>query len=148
MSTGKVSAKYLIDLHGLREALNSKSNKIRDSFVDALNSGELKVMRSASKELQDIDEDAYKDFQSVKKTSVYIKTTVADDALQATLMSRNGTNFWGAAPPPDRFLTLALCIRENLILVSAGKALRDTKKISKDCSLTAPDILSLADFAS
>ena len=143
----KASAQYLIDLHGLREALNSKSNEIRNSFIDALNSGELKVIRSASNELKDIDEKAYKDFQNVKEVNPYVTPTAADAALQSSLMSRNGTNIFGAAPPPDRFLALAICIREKLILLSAGKALKECRKITKDCSMSMPNILSLAEFS-
>lgn len=109
-------------------------------------SGEVSIIKSVPKELKDIDEIIYKDFQSVKTGRVYQDELVKHSAVQQTLQQKYGTNFWGNSPRPTCFLLVAVSTCENLTLVTSGRPLTDCKKIVKECALTT-NVISLAEFA-
>lgn len=147
MPAKKVEAKYLFDLHAVLEALTSGNNMFRSAFISGLNSGLIKVPKSLSKELKDIDPDAYDDFQAVKSGRVYITEGVRHQAVQSTLMDDYGTSIWGGSPRPSSFNVIAVCTVEKLDLVTHGRPHRECCKIVKKCSNGKPAVLSLDEFA-
>lgn len=147
MPQKKIEAKYLFDLYAVIEALTSGNNHIRDAFITRLNSGEIKVPKSLSKELKDVDEDVYKDFQDIKSGRVYIEEGVKHHATQSALMDKYGTSIFGGSPRPSSFCTVAISAVEKLDLVTHGRPLIDCEKIVKKCAINKPKVLSLSDFA-
>ena len=140
-------AAYLIDLHGLREAFNSTNNQVRVAVIDALESGEMRIMRAASEELKATDEDAYADFQSATKKKKYEKTQIKHEATRASLMSTYGATLFGSSPPSERFEAMAICVCEKYDLVTNGKPHADCKKIVSKCSLNGTKVLTVEEFA-
>ena len=147
MPKKKIEAKYLFDLHAVIEALTGRSNLIRNAFISGLNSGEIKVPKSLSKELKDVDEEIYRDFQDVKSGRVYIDEGVKHHATQSALMDKYGTSIFGGSPLSSSFCAVAISAVEKLNLVTHGRPLNDCKKIVKKCSISKPAVLSLSDFA-
>ncbi|MEX5596970.1 hypothetical protein [Pseudophaeobacter sp. C1-32P7] len=147
MPKKKIEAKYLFDLHAVIEALTCGNNLIRNAFISGLNSGEIKVPKTLSKELKDVDEDVYKDFQDVKSGRVYIDEGIKHHATQSALMDKYGTSIFGGSPRPSSFCAVAICAVEKLDLVTHARPLDDCKKIVKKCSIGKPKVLSLTDFA-
>ncbi|WP_050521077.1 hypothetical protein [Pseudorhodobacter antarcticus] len=142
----KSSPKYLFDLHAVIKALSGGNNLVRSAFISGLESGEVLIQRSVSKELKDVDEDVYKDFQLVNPGRVYQSEGAKHASVQQALQQKYGTNFWGNSPRPSCFLSVAMSTCEDLILVTDGRPLSDCRKIVKDCSL-ATKVFSLPDFA-
>lgn len=147
MPKEKAQAKYLFDLHAVIEALTCGNNLIRNSFISGLNSGEIKVPKSLSKELKDVDEGVYKDFQDVKSGRVYIDESAKHHATQSALMEKYGTTIFGGSPRPSSFFSVAMSAVEKLDLVTHGRPLDDCKKIVGKCKVDKPQILSLSDFS-
>lgn len=143
----KIEAKYLFDLHAALEALTSGNNQLRSAFISGLNSGLIKVSKSLSKELKDVDPVAYKDFQAVKSGHVYIAEGVRHQAVQSALMDDFGTSIWGGSPRPSSFNAIAVCTVEKLDLVTHGRPHKECCKIVKKCSNGKPAVLSLNEFA-
>jgi hypothetical protein len=76
----KSSPKYLFDLHAVIKALSGGNNLVRSAFISGLESGEVLIQRSVTKELKDVDEAVYKDFQRVNpgRVSSKHKTSMID----------------------------------------------------------------------
>lgn len=142
----KKKPKFLFDLHSLIEALTTDNNQIRNSFIDALNNGAIRIPHAASKQLKDCYEDIYKDFQDIKTGRVYQNTTTKHSAMQQSLMEKNGTNFYGYSPDATRFEMLAVCAVEKLTLVSHAKALKECRGILSKCKIDKPKTMSLGEF--
>jgi len=143
----KIEAKYLFDVHAVIEALTGGNNLIRNAFISGMNSGEIKVPKSLSKELKDVDEDVYRDFQEVKSGRVYIDEGVRHHATQSALMDKYGTSIFGGSPRPSSFCGVAISAVEKLNLVTHGRPLHDCNKIVIKCAISKPAVLSLSDFA-
>ncbi len=142
----KKEPKFLFDLHAVIEALTTGNNQVRTAFIDGLNSGEIMVPHALSKELKEVDPDAYKDFQAVKSGRVYQKTGVKHSAMQQTLMDKHGTGIWGGSPSAAYFEMIAVCAVQKLSLVSNAKALAGCKSILNKCGMNKPKVLTLAQF--
>jgi hypothetical protein len=143
----KSQPKFLFDLYAVIEALTCGNNRIRSSFITGMNSGEVKIIKSVSKELKDCYEDIYNDFQSVKLGRVYQNEGARHYATQQSLMQNFGTNMWGNSPRPACFASVAICVIEKLDLVTNARPLKDCKKIVDKCGLAKPTVLSLTEFA-
>lgn len=141
-----LDAEYLIDLNGVEEALSTQSNFVRDTFVDALADGRLRIAKRTSKELKDCDEELYAEFQQIG-TKRYITPKVAEQSIQADLIVDHGGGLLGGFPPVDRFENIAICLSQGLKMVSAGKPLKDYKSIGKKCQLNGFTAMTLAEFA-
>lgn len=141
-----LDAEYLIDLNGVEEALSTKSNFIRDTFLDALEDGRLRIAKRTSKELKDCDEDLYAQFQQIN-TKRYITPKVAEQSIQADLIVDHGGGLLGGFPPEDRFENISICLSQGLKMVSAGKPLKDYNSIGKKCKLNGFMAMTLAEFA-
>lgn len=92
--------KYIFDLYAVIEIINDGSNQLRSFFIDGLKDGSIKVLKSLSKELKDVDSNAYDDFQGMKPSRVYVEETVSDEGLQGVLMTKYGTSLLEAALVP------------------------------------------------
>ncbi|EDQ05048.1 hypothetical protein DSM14862_00855 [Sulfitobacter indolifex] len=141
-----LDAEYLIDLNGVEEALSTQSNFIRDTFVDALADGRLRIVKRTSKELKDCDDDLYSEYQQIG-TKRYITPKVAEQSIQADLIVDHGGSLLGGFPPEDRFENIAICLSQGLKMVSAGKPLKDYRAIGKKCKLNGFTAMTLAEFA-
>jgi formate hydrogenlyase subunit 4 len=125
------SPKYLFDLYAVIEALRTNNNLIRDSFISGINSDLIRFPKSLSKELKDIDESIYTEFQTVKSGRVYISEGTKHYATQSILMERFGTTIFGGSPHASCFCSVAICAVEMLDLVTHERPLNDCKKNSK-----------------
>ena len=141
-----LDAEYLVDLNGLEEALSTKNNFVRNTFVGALADGRLRIAKRTSKELKDCDEELYAEFQGIKARR-YIAPKIAEQSIQANLILDHGGGLLGGFPPEDRFENVAICLTHGLKMVSAGKPLKDYKAIGKKCSLNGFTALTLSEFA-
>lgn len=146
MAPKKAQPKYLFDLYGVIEILKSGSNQARDSFINGLAFGSVKVMSEVSNQLKDVDEDLYNEFQAIKSGRVYQATTVAHWSAQQALMDKFGTGLFGGSPSPEYFESVAVCRVEKLELVTAAKGLTNCKNITRKCSLAGVVVLSVAEF--
>jgi hypothetical protein len=147
MPATKNNAKYLIDAYGLREVFTNGDNVVRSTVISQLESGELRIMRSSSNDLKDIDEDAYADFQASVGSKKYIKTLIKHETLRASLMTKYGASIFGRSPSEECFEAMAICLSDNLTFVTHGKALNGCNKIVKGCKLKDAKVLSLPEFA-
>lgn len=148
MPAKTVDAKYLMDTYGLRAAFNSSDNAIRSSVISSLEKGELRVMRAASDDLKNLDEDAYADFQASVSSKKYIKTLNKHETIRASLMNKYGASIFGRSPSPECFEALAICATEGLCFVTSGKPLNDSNKIKQKCKLNGVSVMSLSEFSS
>lgn len=147
MPEEKVEAKYLFDLYAVIEALSSGNNLIRNAFISGLNCGEIRVPKSVSKELKDVDPDVYRDFQDVKSGRVYIDEGLKHQTVQSALMDTYGTSIFGGSPRPSSFALVAVCAVEKLVLVTHGRPHGECRKIVDKCGISSPSVLSLTEFA-
>lgn len=136
----KPEPKWIIDLHGIKEALTTRSNA-KARILDALQSGEMLVMRSVQNELKNISEQLWADFAAIKGKK-YVDTTVAVSALAAQLQEAHGSSLLGGVPSFAHFEAVALARTKKLKLVSAGKGLSDCTQIASKCGLPTADILA------
>lgn len=142
----KDQPKYLFDLYGVISVLKSGSNQARNAFISGLASGSVKVMSEVANQLKAVDEDLYKEFQAIKSGRVYQPTNIPHSSAQQALMDKFGTGLFGGSPSPEYFESVAVCKVDNLILVTADKALTNCKAITKKCNLASVTVLSIAEF--
>lgn len=138
----KPQPKWIIDLHGIKEALTTRSNA-KARILDAIQSGEMLVMRSVQHELRDLYEHLWPDFVAIKGKK-YVDTTVAVSAIAAQLQEAHGSSVLGGVPSFAHFEAVALARTKELKLVSAGKGLNDCKQIADNCGLPVADIVGIS----
>lgn len=146
MSSPKPSIKYVFDLYSVIRIINNGSNQLRSFFIDGMKDGSIKVLKSLSKELKDVDPDAYDEFQGMKPSRVYVEETIADEGIQGILMTKYGTSIFGGSPSPSSFMIVAVAMSQKAKLVAHGKALKQCQNIINKCNLKSPKVLSLSDF--
>lgn len=138
----KPRPKWIIDLHGIKEALTTRSNA-KAQILDAIQSGEMLVMRSVQHELKDLYEHLWGDFVAIKGKK-YVDTPVAVSAVAGQLQEAHGSSVLGGIPSFAHFEAVALARTKQLKLVSAGKGLSDCKQIASKCGLPATDIIDIS----
>ena len=127
--------KYVIDTYGLRAALTTTQNSVRNAVIAAIESGEMLILKPASKELKDNDPDVYADMQTISSKK-YLAIDVSTSKAAAVLVeTHGGSRLFGTTPPIDRFRALAAAGLHKLILISDGKALKECQAIVKKCKL-------------
>ncbi|MCQ0092298.1 hypothetical protein [Roseovarius sp. M141] len=124
----------VMDLHGIRAALNTTNNQVKSAVIDGIQSGDIQLVKGVSEELKAIDEDLYADFQTIKPKK-YMKIKAAHQSHAQMLSEQHGSSIFGSFPPSERFESIALCMKEGLELVSTPKALKEYKRIISKCSL-------------
>lgn len=111
---------WLIDLHGLYDALSSRSNS-KARVLDAIKAGEMKVIASAGQELKELYPELWDDFSDIKVRK-YEKPSKFDHDLAAHLQEMYGSSIIGGIPTYDQFIAIAMAARLGANLVTAGKA--------------------------
>jgi hypothetical protein len=134
--------KWIIDLHGVREALTSRSNA-KARIIDAMKNGEMWIMRSVQDELK-IFEDLWADFAAIKPKK-YVDTPASVDAAAAAMQEANGSSLLGGVPSYAHFEALALARSKKCKLVTAGKGMSDCQSIAKKCGLPKTDVVGISD---
>lgn len=131
----KPKPKYVIDAHGLRAALTTTQNSVRNAVITAIQNGEMLILKPASKELKENDPDVYDDMQTISSKK-YLPLDVSTSKAAAVLVDKHGgSRLFGITPPIDRFRALAAAGLHKLVLISDGKALKDCQAIIAKCNL-------------
>jgi hypothetical protein len=143
-SNGGAAPKWVIDLHGIKETLTTRSNT-KSQIIDAIQKGEIVIMRSVQSELSAVYPDLWDDFVGIKPKK-YIDTPMAAHALAAQLQELHGTSVLGGIPDFTKFEAIALAHSKKLKIISGGKALTDCKAIVSKCGLQSGGIIGVADF--
>lgn len=130
----KLVPKWVIDLHGILEALTTRSNAIKASVRDAIQSGEMLVLRSVQDELKNAYPDIWKEFVSIKPKK-YISTSTTSYAAATAMQEVHGSSVLGGLPSFAHFEAVAVARANKCILISAGKALSRCKEIAKGCGI-------------
>jgi len=133
---------WIIDLHGIKEALSSRSNA-KARIIDAIRSGEIWVMRSVQEDLK-IFESLWSDFAAIKPKK-YVDTTASVSAMAASMQEANGSSLLGGVPCFAHFEALALARSKKCKLITAGKGTSDCHLIAKKCGLPRGDIVGISD---
>lgn len=137
--------KWVIDLHGMREALATTKNSIKVAVVDAIENGDMHIFRNVSDDLKDLYPDLYDQFKTIKNKK-YLKVSVAAAAAASSIAENYGASLLGSIPTMEHFEAVAAALKEGAILVSAGKALSDCTNIVKKCDLDTGAVIGLAVF--
>lgn len=142
-STGAVTPKWVIDLHGLKDALTTTSNSAKARVIDAIRTGEMLVMRSVQAELKNVYPDLWPVFVAIKPKT-YLNSTVANYAAATALQEMHGSGVLGGLPTFAHFEAVAVARSNKCKLVSAGKALKDCKQIAKGCGIPHSDVVDIS----
>lgn len=140
--TSKPTVKWVIDTHGILAALRSKKNSVKAAIIDAIECGEMQLMKNVSKELSESYPAEYEDFKNIKNKK-YVQISVATKETSAVLMQSYGSSIWGSIPTKDNFQSLATALKAGCKLVTSGKSYANCGAIVKKCKL--PDCAVLAD---
>src|SRR6185369_2247077 len=130
----KPEPSMVIDLYGVREALTTSSNSARAAVIDAIQSGEMVILRSVSHELKDLFPELWDDFKAISPKK-YLHSTAGTISVGTQLMERYGGSLLGAIPTFDHFEAVAAARMKKCKLVSGGKALAHCKDIGSKCQL-------------
>jgi hypothetical protein len=113
---GKPQPQYVIDTYGLRAALTTTQNSVRNAVIDAIESGKMLILKPASKELKENDPNVYDDMQTISSKK-YLAVDVSTSRAAAVLVeSHGGSRLFGTTPPIDRFRALAAAGRHKLVV--------------------------------
>lgn len=140
---GALEPRWVIDLHGLKDALTTTSNSAKTRVIDAIRTGEMLVMRSVQVQLKDVYPALWPLFVAIKPKK-YLNTTVANHAAATALQEMHGSGVLGGLPTFAHFEAVAVARSNKCKLVSAGKALKDCKQIAKRCSIPVTDVTDIS----
>lgn len=134
---------WVIDLYGMKEALTTRVNSARVAVIDAIQSGEMLIMRSVSNDLKCMYPELWDDFKAISPKK-YLPTNVATIATATQLMEMYGGSLVGSIPTFEHFEALAAARMKKCKLVSAGKAFSHCNAITKKCGLPAGNVVKIA----
>lgn len=134
--------RWVIDTHGLKAVLESPRNALRASIIDAIQSGQMRLLRSVAKEIEMYDH-LRGELQQIRPKR-YVDVSVAAQARSGILMEQFGASPFGGQPMVEHFEAVAATISDGFQLVTAGKALRQCSRIVDRCG--AGDVISVDDF--
>ncbi len=143
LSKSGLTPQWVIDLHGIKEALTTRSN-VRARIIDAIESGEMLVMRSVQEELRAAFPDLWTDFAEIKPKK-YVDTPLAVYTAAVQLQEMHGSSVLGGIPSFSHFEAVALARSKKCKLISAGKALSECKDIAKKCGIPNSDVAGVSD---
>lgn len=138
----KPVVKWVIDTHGMLAVLRSKKNSVRAAVIDAIERGEMQILKHVSKEICELYPDEYEDFKAIKNKK-YLHILVETKEASGVLMQRYGSSFWGSIPTQENFQAIAAALKAGCRLVTSGKSFSNCGNIVKKCKLN--DCLLLAD---
>jgi hypothetical protein len=130
----KPTPEWVIDLHGIKEALTTRSNAIKARIRDAIQAGEMLVMRSVQDELKNAYPTLWKEFVTIKPRK-YVDTGLAGYAAATALQEMHGSGVLGGLPSFAHFEAVTVAQSHKCKLISAGKALNHCKNIAKGCGI-------------
>lgn len=139
-STSAVTPKWVIDLHGVKEALTTSSNQVRASVIDAIQSGEMLVLRSVSDELHAAYPKIWDDFKDIKPRK-YLTPTLSTINTASQLVEAYGASLIGSIPTFEHFEAVAAAKMTKCKLVTAGKALNHCSSIASKCKLPSDTVI-------
>ena len=138
---------WLIDTHGMVEALKTKNNQIRNAVIDAIEDGSMLILKSVSDEIKSLYPELWVDFKTIKKRSRYVPVKVEAIKAAGTLQHTYGAPIFGSIPTKEHFQAVACARLKKCTLVSSAKALKHCENIANKCGLPADTVSSLKDFA-
>lgn len=141
-SSRAVTPKWVIDLHGIKEALTTTSNSAKNRVINAIQSGEMLIMRSAPNELKVLYPHLWAAFTAIQPRK-YVPTTVANNQAATLLQEQHGSGILGGLPLFEHFEAVAVARAKKCKLVSAGKALKNCKQIAKGCGIPDGDVTDI-----
>jgi hypothetical protein len=133
--------KWVIDLHGINEALTTLSNS-KARIIDAIQSGEMLIMRSVQSELKALYPKLWNDFVAIKPRK-YLNTTIAVSVTAGQMQGAHGSSILGGIPAFAHFEAVAVARANGCKLVSAGKGLSNCRSIAARCNLPPNDIVGI-----
>ena len=143
-SKSNPTPQWVIDLHGIKEALTTRSNAVRARIRDAIQSGEMLVMRSVQEELKNAYPELWKEFVTIKPRH-YVDTGMAGHAAATALQEMHGSGVLGGIPSFAHFEAVIVARSNKCRLVSAGKALDHCLSIANKCGLPTGGIAKITD---
>lgn len=141
-SSSAVTPKWVIDLHGIKEALTTTSNSAKNRVISAIQSGEMLIMRSVSNELKDLYPHLWAAFTAIQPRK-YVPTTVANNQSATLLQEQHGSGILGGLPLFEHFEAVAVARGKKCKLVSAGKALKSCTQIAKCCGIPSGYVMDI-----
>ncbi|MET3762904.1 hypothetical protein [Sphingomonas sp. UYEF23] len=133
--TAKPKATYVIDTYGLRTALTTAQNSVRNAVISAIESGDMLILKPVSSELKENDPPVYQDLQAISFKKYLAIDVAASKAAAALIEAHGGSRLFGTTPPIDRFRALATARLHKLTLITDGKALKECLAIAAKCKL-------------
>lgn len=127
-------AKWMIDTHGMKEALTTSSNSHRAAIIDAIENGRMLILKTVSEEIKELFPELWESFKSIKNKKY---KTISITAIRAasTLQESYGAPILGSIPTKEHFQAVAMAGIEKCKLVTSGKALSHCQHIQKKCKL-------------
>jgi len=144
-STGAATPKWVIDLHGLKDALTTTSNSAKAAVIEAIRRGEMLIMKSVSTELKELYPQLWPLLTAISPRK-YLKTTVANHASATALQELHGSGVLGGLPMFAHFESVAVARSNGCKLVSAGKALKECRQIAKGCGIPKSEVIEISDL--
>jgi hypothetical protein len=126
----------------MREALTTSSNSARAAVIDAIQSGEMLIVRSVSDDIKNLYPPLWDHFKAIKPRK-YAHSTGATIDAATHLMERYGSSLLGSVPTFETFEALAIARLKKCKLVSGGKAQADCKKIASKCGLPSGSVVGI-----
>ena len=108
-SKSKPKPKWVIDLHGIKDALTSRSNA-KARVIDAIQSGEMVVMRSVQTELAAAFPEIWSEFVAIKPKTYQDTAILVYDAA-AQLQGMHGSSLLSGMPDFEHFEAVARRVR-------------------------------------
>lgn len=142
-NSSKPQVKWLMDLHGLVDALSGGSNAVA-TVTDAIESGQMKVIRTVGTELQAAYPELWDEFNEIGGRK-YEKPTKADHELASHMQQMYDKPILGGIPTYEQFLAIAMCARLKCKLVTSGKAHKRSLDIANKTTGSTNVIATIAD---
>lgn len=141
-SSSAVSPKWVIDLYGIKDALTTTSNSARARVINAIQSGEMLVLRSVSDELKNLYPHLWSAFNAIKPKK-YVPISVANSQSATLLQEQHSPGLFGGLPLFEHFEAVAVARFKKCKLVSAGKGLKNCRQIAKGCGIPPTDVTDI-----
>lgn len=125
---------WVIDTHGMVDALTTTQNSTRVAVIDAIESGAMMVLKPVSSEMKNLYPHLWADFKAINNKK-YLPVTVKTVQAGTMLSETYGASILGSMPSGAHFNAVAAATAAGAKLVTAGKALTHCKAIVRRCSL-------------
>ena len=135
--------KWVIDTHGIIDALTTRQNSAHVAVIDAIECGEMVVLKPVSAEIKNLYPQYWDDFIAINNKK-YVPVTVTIVQASVMLAEAYGASILGSMPSGAHFEAVATAAAAGAKLVSAGKALGHCKEIVRRCSLPTGSAVSIA----